>query len=109
MKNIKNFKDFSILEYVTKNQGSNLTTNSTPDQVTFDGGDGPSAGNIEPTKRIVKKTKKLSGSNIKKKKRKKKRQIINSDINLVSSSQFGNNGQGNSAGGGGASYTLQGF
>lgn len=116
MKNIKTFEEFSILEFVTVNQGANLASNSTPQQVMFDGGDGPSA--MEPndnTTHVVKKMKKFRGNNAKqkqeerKKKKNKVSKVVNMAPELVSASNFGNNGQGNSPGGGGASYATQGF
>ena len=106
MKHLKLF-----LEYITINQGANLATNNSPRQFTFDGGDGPSSTEINPTHRTVKKSKIKRGSDIKKKKKKKNREnkINQSTPILTNSNPFGNNGQGNSPGGGGADYTLQGF
>jgi hypothetical protein len=106
MKHLKLF-----LEYITINQGANLATNNSPKQFTFDGGDGPSSTEINPTHRTVKTSKIKRGSDIKKKKKKKNRanKINNSSPILTNSNSFGNNGQGNSPGGGGADYTLQGF
>jgi len=98
------------LEYVTLNQGANLAIDNTPKQITFDGGDGPSSMNIEPTYKKVKKSKIKRGSNIKKKKKRNREKEINQSLPyLIHSNPFGNNGQGNSPGGGGADYTLQGF
>jgi len=119
MKNIKSFEDFILLEYITNNQGSNLTLNNNPSQVTFDGGDGASAmSEIEPDKSVVKDVKRKRGNNLKQKHKERKREeeekskeekIMRMSKNLKHSSNFGNNGQGNSPGGGGADYTLQGF
>jgi len=112
MKHIKLF-----LEYITVNQGANLATNNSPRQFTFDGGDGPSSMDIDPTHRTVRKSKIKRGSDVKEKHKgdKKKRKKYNKEnkslksIKLTNSDNFGNNGQGNSPGGGGADYTLQGY
>ena len=111
MKNIKNFEEF-ILEYVTINQGANLASNSTPQQITFDGGDGPSAEQTDTkTFQTVKKVKKKKGNTakIEQERRKKKKMKNSNNIKLNHTSNFGDNGQGNSPGGGGADYILQGF
>ena len=113
MKHIKLF-----LEYVTINQGANLSINTTPHQVTFDGGDGPSSMDTTPTKRVVKSSKIKRGNNAKqkqdyhKKKNKKQTKEISTNSmskNLINTSNFGDNGPGNSPGSGGASYATQGY
>ena len=113
MKHLKLF-----LEYLEINQGANLTTNNSPRQFTFDGGDGPSSTNIDPSHRTVRKSKLKRGSDVNQKKdyKKKKKQkqskenrIKLSSKNLTNTDNFGNNGQGNSPGGGGADYTTQGY
>ena len=112
MKHLKLF-----LEYITVNQGANLTTNNSPRQFTFDGGDGPSSTDIDPTHRTVRQSKIKRGSDVKEKHKddKKKRKKYNKEnkslqsIKLTNSDNFGNNGQGNSPGGGGADYTTQGY
>ena len=108
MKHIKLF-----LEYITVNQGANLSIDNSPKQFTFDGGDGPSSTNIVPTIRTVKKSRIKRGSDVKEKhkdddkKRKKYKKNIQNTTKLTNADNFGNNGQGNSPGGG--DYTLQGF
>jgi len=78
MKHLKLF-----LEYITINQGANLTTKD------------PSASDVKQKHKYQKK---------KNKEKSKESKIIQSITNLTHSSNFGNNGQGNSPGGGGADY-----
>jgi hypothetical protein len=113
MNNIQSYNEFNILEYVTINQGANLATNSTPQQVTFDSGDGPSAGEVNiKTNKTVKYIKKFRGVKREKdtntKNKAKKQKINKMGINLVSSDQ-NLSGVNKSVNGGGADYTLQGF
>ena len=121
MKNIKDYKEF-LLEYITINQGANLATKDpiADNEVNFDGGDGPSAGNIDLTKsKKEKPLKKLLGNTArqeqeKRKKENKKRSdvertvskgknLTNSDQNLLQTNKSVNST------GGGADYQLQGF
>jgi len=112
MKNIIAFNDFMV-EYVTINQGANLSLDFNPPQNKYDGGDGPSSEQIpDKTNKTVKYIKKFRG--VKKNQKIKIKKSTNDKINkmtnnLTNTSVFGNNGQGNSPGGGGADYTLQGF
>ena len=120
MKNIKNFNDF-LLEYITNNQGANLASKDpiANKEITFDGGDGPSAGGIDLTNTKKEKKLKLKRGNtakqdqtIKDRERKKKSKeekekykgvnLTHSDQNLEQPNKVG-------ARGGGADYSLQGF
>jgi len=116
MKNIKTFNEFLTFDI---NQVANLALNSTPTQITFDGGDGPSAmSDIFLTKQTVDNIKPLNGSNTKNSRKNRRKEIkkINKENkissmsnNLVSSSNFGDNLQGGTSGGSGSDYSLQGF
>ena len=110
MKNLKSFNNFSVLEYIEINQGANLASNSAPQQVTFDGGDGPSAEEVtkKPNK-TVKYIKKFRGVTKHKKNKTKNQDKVNKmTTNLVSSDQ-NLSGVNKSVNGGGAGYATQGF
>lgn len=121
MENIKNYDDF-LLELRTLNQGANLSTKDdiTNNEITFDGGDGPSAGAIDLTKtKKEEPLKKFYGNTAREeqKKRKKKhkrrskidrvlslgKNLNNSDQNITQTNKS------NNSGGGGASYPTLGF
>ena len=121
MKNIKDYKEF-LLEYITINQGANLATKDpiADNEVNFDGGDGPSAGNIDLTKsKKEKPLKKLSGNSAKQNQKRRRKEykkrgkidrflsqgknLDNSDQNLLQTNKSSNST------GGGADYQLQGF
>ena len=121
MRNIKKYKEF-LLEYITLNQGANLSTKDpiADNEINFDGGDGPSASNIDLTKsKKEKPIKKLQGNNAKEKQKERKKEnkkrskiekinqmgknLTNSDQNLLQ------NNKSDSAKDGGAGFSTQGF
>jgi len=112
-----------ILEFTTINQEANLASNSTPQQYTFDGGDGPSAGEYDLSKegdnKTVKNVKKEMGSNVelshkireteKEKGRKSQKVLKMKDFHMDNDKAKYAADTSPSKKAGGASYVTQGF